>query len=218
MKTLLERAKGSALDITTNSFMPPIHNVTLFSPFAHQIKNLRFTSASLDEVQDLLLAISGLCTIPRIPEIDARTCAGGPDSLVASTHPLFDSAVNLENFTLRINGSPSLRHFTFPSPTTFDFLTWADAFPVSQLFNFLETASALRWIKMWIAAYLFREDVPPERVTVLPYVETFSLNIVIMALVAKSQPTYHVPLQSTWNSRICSNVLGLMFPRPSTLH
>ena len=179
VKTLLERTKGSSLDITADHFTSSIHDVTLFSPFAQQIRSLKLSGIPLDQVQDLSIAISGPLSLLRTLEISTRRCIGGPDSLVTSTHPLFESAVNLEGFTLRIFEFPSLRHFTFPNLTTFSFsIMYTRRFPVSELLDFLEASPVLQWINVSIDADQFHEDVPLERVVILPYVKTFSLCIV----------------------------------------
>ena len=104
---------------------------------------------------------------------------GGPPSLVVPPLPLFKNAVNLKDFVLAVDKLPSLRHFAFPNLTTLDFSTWAgpNVFPISQLLDFLEASPSLQWIALLIQAYSLHEDIPPERVIVLPHVETFHLDI-----------------------------------------
>jgi len=178
--TLLERVKGSPLDITTSYYGTPVRDVTLLSPFARQIRSLRIKSACSDEVQNLSVAISEPLTLLHTLEVDARGYLNGPRSLAASTTPLFNTAVNLKKFDLDIDQLPSLRCSTFPNLTTFFFSTWmaSKAFSVSQLLDFLEASPTLQWINMTIHADLLQEDVPPERVIVLPDVRTFSLDII----------------------------------------
>jgi len=178
LKTLLGRVKGSPLDITiADYYESPIYDVTLFSPFAQQIRSLELEDASWDEVQDLSVAMSGPLPFLRTLVIEAGEYLGGPDSLVASTHPLFKGAVDLEFFSLKVYKSPSLRHFTFPNLTTLDFSTSVIKYPVSELLDFLEASPVLRRSRIRIEADRFREDVPPGRVIVLPYVKTFYLDI-----------------------------------------
>ena len=50
-------------------------------------------------------------------------------------------------------------------------------FPVPQLLDFLEASPSLQWISLLIQVDLLLEDVPPERVIVLPHVETFYLEV-----------------------------------------
>jgi len=122
VRTLLGRVKGSPLDITANYDKSPIHDVTLLSPFAQQIRSLELKQATSDEVQDLSVAISGPLPLLHTLEIDAKGYFNGPKSLVAPTLPLFKNATNLENFYLDINKFPSLPHFIFPNLTTLRFL------------------------------------------------------------------------------------------------
>ena len=174
VKTLLGRIKGSPLDITV---VFPIH-VTLFSSFAQQIRSLELKCRSSGHVQDLSEAISGPLPLLHTLEIDVRGyLSRGPDSLVAPILPFFGNATNLSRFVLHMSKFPSLRHFTFPNLTTLDFSTETEEFPVSQLLNFLEASPRLQSIKIMIGADLFREDIPPGRVIVLPCVKTFSLEI-----------------------------------------
>ena len=178
IEALLERAKGSLLDITANYFMSPIRDVALLSPFAQQIRSLCLEYISSDQVQELSEAISGPLPLLHTLEIDARVYWGGPDPLVAPTLTLFKNAVNLRRFVLHMDEFPSLQHFTFSHPTNFDFSTCVNTFPVSRLLNFLKASPALQRTSMTIEADLFHEDIPPERVVVLPHDETFILRIV----------------------------------------
>jgi len=166
------------MDITADCCGPPIHTVTLLSPFAQQITSLELKHTTSDKVRDLSVAISRPLPLLHTLEIDARGYLGGPDSLATPTLPLFENAVNLKDFVLRINESPSLRHFAFPNLTTLDFSTWITEYPVSELLDFLEASPTLRWIWVCIVADQFREDVPSGRVIVLSYVESFFLNII----------------------------------------
>ena len=177
VNTLLGRMKGSPLDIIADYYRSPIHDTTLLSPFAQQIKSLELKRASSNEVQDLSVAISGPLPLLHTLKIDAKGYLNGPVSRVAPTLPLFEGAANLKNFVLDIKRFPSLCHFTFPNLTTLRFATWINAYPVSQLLDFLEASPALQWIRILIEARRFCEDVPPGRVIALPCVKTFSLNI-----------------------------------------
>jgi len=177
VKTLLGRVKGSALDITADYRGPPIYYMALLSPFTQQISNLKLKGATSDQVQDISVAISGPLPLLHTLEINARGYFGGPPSLVTPTLPLFEGATNLSKFVLEMDEFPSLRHFAFPNLTTLDFFAWITEYPVSGLLDFLEASPALRWISIRFEMAAFREDVPLGRVIVLPYVETFYLNI-----------------------------------------
>ena len=176
VKTLLGRVKGSSLDITVDYYESPIDDVTLLSPFAQQIRSLKFERATSDQVEDLSVAISGPLPLLDTLKIDATGSIKGPRSLVVPTLPLFENATNLSKFVLEIYEFPSLRHFTFPNLTTLDFSTWITEYPVSEQLDFLEASPALRRISIRFEMVEFREDVPPGRITVLPYVETFRLE------------------------------------------
>ena len=152
--------------------------MTLLSSFGRQIRSLELKSPSSYEVQDLSIALSGPLPLLHTLKIDATRYLDGPDTLVTPGLPLFEGAVNLKDFVLYINDLPSLRHFTFPNLTTLDFSADTYEFPISQLLNFLEASPALRRVWMRMDVCVFHEDVPPERVTVLSNVETFSLDIV----------------------------------------
>ena len=100
-------------------------------------------------------------------------CLPHPPSL-----PLFSGGINLKNFFLRSEGVPFLNHFTFPNLTTFELsaMRVGEEFPVSQLLDFLEALPALQTVRIEIAAEIYTEDIPLERVIVLPNVEIFSVT------------------------------------------
>ena len=177
VNTLLRRVKRSPLDITADYCESPIRGVTLLSPFSQQIRSLELKLATPGEVQDLSVALSGPLPLLHTLDIDATRYPDDPVSLVAPTLPLFKNAANLKNFVLYIEEFPSLRHFTLFNLTTLDFSTCVNAYPVSELLDFLEASPTLRWIRILVEAYQFSEDVPPGRIIVLPCVKTFSLDI-----------------------------------------
>jgi len=169
VRTLLGRVKGSPLGIIADYDGSPVHDVTLLSPFAQQIRSLEIKNATSDEVQDLLVAISG--SLPMLHTLDISA----QEHLVAPPLPHFINAANLKKFYLGIDEFPSLRRFAFPNLTTLYFSTWIDVYPVSELLDFLEASPTLQWIRMSIRTTLFHEDVPPGRIIVLPCVEFFAL-------------------------------------------
>ena len=178
MKTLLERAKGSPLDITADYYMTPIpDDVTLVSPFARQIRSLDLKHTFSANIQGLSTAISGPLPLLHTLKIGSRGHLDTFDPPVVPTLPLFEGAANLKNFVLNIDDRPSLRQFTFPNLTTLDFSTSTEEFSISQLLHFLEASPALRQIWMEITTGLFHKDVPSERVVVLSDVNTFCLQI-----------------------------------------
>jgi hypothetical protein len=78
----------------------PIHDVTLLSPFARQIRSLELEFVSSDEAQDSSVTISGPLPLFHTLELNAERCLGGPVSLVAPTLPLFKNVANLKNFVV----------------------------------------------------------------------------------------------------------------------
>ena len=112
--------------------------------------------------------------------VDTLSLPYGPESLGTPTASLFTNVINLENFTLVITDPhPSIRHFKFSNLTTLNISAYPldDEFHVSQLLDFLEGSPAVQWVDMTFESYSFHEDVPAERVIVLPRVETFRLGI-----------------------------------------
>ena len=171
--TLLQRARGTALDITIDHSAAPVRDVTILSSLTPQIRSLTIENAHLDKVQALSAAISGPLPLLHTLEIDAGGLGDDPPTL-----PLFANAVDLKNLTLTMGEIPCLPHFVFPNITTLDFSTAPVTFIVSQLLNFLESSPGLQCISLEIKTCQFDEDVPPERVIVLPNVKTFDLRII----------------------------------------
>jgi len=169
VKMLLERAKGSALDVRS-TFLDCVNILALVSPHAQRLRSLDFSFDYWPNIQKFSKAISGPLPLLRTLEINAVDTMG-PPSL-----PLFSGAVNLKNFSLRSEGVPFLNYFAFPNLTTFEFSTVGEEFLISQLLNFLEASPTLQMVRMKIEAEVLRSDVHPERVIVLPNVEIFSIT------------------------------------------
>jgi hypothetical protein len=178
VKTLLERAKGSALDITTK-VLDPVGAIALVPPHAKQIRHLDFACNHWVSIQKFSEVNSGPLPLLTTIEINAITEFNleGPDEMTPPSLPLFSNAVNLKEFSLFSEGSPFLHHFCFPNLTTFELSAVPEDFRVSQLLNFLEASPMLQTVGMKIIAGMVLEDVPRERVIVLPNVETFSLVV-----------------------------------------
>jgi len=169
VEILLERAKGSALDVRA-SYLDRVTTLALLSPHAQQFKSLDLTFDYWSNIQKFSEATSG--PLPLLHTLQISVI----DTTVPPSLPLFSGAVNLKNFSLRSGGIPFLNHFAFPNLTTFEFLAVGDEFPISQLLNFLEALPTLQTICMKIEAEVLRGDVPPERVVVLPNVKIFSVT------------------------------------------
>ena len=180
VKTWLDRAKSSALDITSFGFND-VSTLALLSSRTQQLRALslvdtcwsdieRFAEAAahpLPNLQSLTIHVTGFN--PLDPETSSRPLC-----------PLFESAVNLSNFALRAEGLAHLDHFVFPNLTTFELLTLPEgtfaeepAFPTLQLLEFLESTPTLQTIHLAILVRTSLEAVPSGRIVVLPNVKQF---------------------------------------------
>ena len=187
VKTLLERSRGSALDVIVARRYPVMDRIraetlALFSPHTQRIRNLDFVHSRWPDIQDFSSrVVSGPLPLLRTLKIDVvyehyqpYTWVMTPPSL-----SLFTSAINLKEFRLYSAGLPFLDHFFFPNLTTLELsATPKDGFPGSQLLNFLEASPTLRAVHVKIGADALLGDVPPGRVVTLPNVETFNLTMV----------------------------------------
>jgi len=177
VKILLERAKGSTLDVTA-TYLGHAEILALLSPHAQQFRSLDFTFDYWSNVQRFSEAISGPLPLLSTLKINAIETMH-PPSL-----PLFSGAVNLKNLFLHSEGAPFLNHFAFPNLTSLEFSAMGREFPISQLLNFLEASPTLQTVRIRIEEEQLLEDVPMERVIVLPNVEIFS--------VTESEPGYRI--------------------------
>jgi hypothetical protein len=179
MKTLLERAKGSALDITVGP-MHPVDAIALLPPHTKQIRCLDFVSNHWADIRRFSEVNSGplpLLTTLRIDTLHEFNL-GAPDWMTPPLLLLFNNAVNLKEFLLHSEGCPFLSHFVFPNLTAFELSTMpAEGFHASQLLNFLEASTMLQTVDVKIIADLVVEGIPRERVVVLPNVEIFRLVV-----------------------------------------
>jgi len=180
-KTLLERAKGTALDVITKSYGPP-GAVILLPPHNQQIRYLEFEWGFWTDIQRFSEVNSGPLPLLRTLKISAANQINfddEPDVMTPPTLPLFTSAVNLKEFVLHSERFPFLNHFVFPNLTAFELsaMPGRERFRASELLNFLEASPMLRTAQMKIIADLVLGDVPRERVVVLPSVKTFALVV-----------------------------------------
>ena len=179
MRTLLERAKGSALDIIIGCG-GPAGTITLLSPHTHQIRSLDFVFNSWPDIQKFSDVNSGPYPLLHTLEIsvvaDSRP-AGQPDLTTLPSLPLFSNAINLKQFALRSQKWPLLNRFVFPNLTTFKLTVTSawNGFHALELLNFLEASPALQTVHMKIVADILLEGVAQKGVVVLPDVQTFSL-------------------------------------------
>ena len=180
MKTFLERAKGTPLDIIVDHEIP-VQTMTPLSFLTNQIRTFHFLGSGWADIQKLSEVISGplpllhTLTVDFVEENDLDDLEDIQFSL-----PLFTSAVNLKvlQFHSIWDQSPFILHLAFPNLVSFDLSTehWA-GFPALRLLDFLEGSPMLQIVKMQVLAYISFEGVIQERVVCLPSVEHFTLTV-----------------------------------------
>ena len=201
MKALLERAKGSALDVRT-AHLDSAEILAQLSRHARRFKTLEFYDDFWSNIQIFSEATPG--PLPLLRTLMIRTSELkilDPETMNLPSLPLFSGAVNLKEFILHSAGTPYLNHFAFPNLTISELLVVEEdgEFSVSQLLNFPEASPTLRTVRIGIAAETDTEDVPLERVVVLPNAEVFS--------VTQDTPGYRIAAHVTCPSaRLTSHV------------
>ena len=179
MKTLLERAKGSPLDVFID-FRDSASTLSLLSPRIRQISYLTFVCVRWEDVQRFSQVNFGLFPLLHALEIDI-TAIFIPEAppTTPSALPLFGNVAHLKQFVLHTVGSPFLNHFVFPNITTFELSTSPveKEFHASELLNFLEASPMLQTVDVKIASRILLEDVAQTKVVVLPNVQTFFLIV-----------------------------------------
>ena len=186
VKTQLERAKGSPLDIISAGLGSP-DILALISPRTQQLKKLNFLNDHWFHIQLFSEASHG--PLPLLRYLQVHIVGHDPldpDSAIRPSLPLFSGAVNLEEFCLCVGGVPYLNRFTFPNLTAFKLtaIPGQNTFPASQLLDFLDVTPTLRTIHVAIDAEISLEGVLPRRIVALPNVERFA--------VAEKEPGYRI--------------------------
>ena len=189
MKVLLERAKGSALDISC-AHLDRADILALLSLHAQQFRTLDFANNFWSSIQRFSEAVPGplpLLHTLKINVVDIYML--GPialETMDPPSLPFFNGAVNLKNLILHSERETYLNHFVFPNLTTFELLAKpaSEEFPFSELLDFLEASPTLQSVHIRIVAETFPGDIPPERVVVLPNAEIFS--------VTQDEPSYGI--------------------------
>ena len=177
MKNLLERAKGSALDILVGS-IDPVSPITLLLPNNEQIRSLDFLDNRWSDIREFSEFNSGPLPLLRILKIYAvgRIGLDGTDAMIPSSAPLFNNAVNLQEFSLHTQTWPPLNHFVFPNLTFFDLFAPMGIIKASQLLDFLEASPMLQTVRI---QGITVDGVPRERAVVLHNVRSFCLVVYI---------------------------------------
>ena len=180
VETLLERAKGSALEVfvgywVTDNIMRPL------TPHIKQIRCLNFPGNQWVEIRRFSEADPG--PLPLLHTLTINVADKDDPSTLPIALPhrsLFSNAINIKAFRLhsRPESSPSLRNFTFPNLVSFELSVTAwGMFPASQLFDFLESSPMLRTVHVKIIEDVSLDGVPKERIVILPNAEDFSLTV-----------------------------------------
>ena len=176
VRTFLERAKGSALDIITHC-EDPVTTVSLLSPHTQRIR-------SLHVMRNFWMDVQGFSDInsrplPLLHTLEINVVHGFGAATRANLSPLlFGGAANLKQLILSSQGSSPLSLFVFPNLTTFKLRTVParEIFCASELLNFLEVSPTLQAVDM-IIGHISLEDIAQRKAVVLPNVQTFSLTV-----------------------------------------
>ena len=175
MKTLLERAKGSLLEISIDQNVP-VSTMALLSPHSQRIRSLEFKRDYWEGIRKFSEASPGPFPLLRTLRVMwFHTCEDAWATPPSS--PFFANAPNVEKFTYRSTRFQFLRHFVLPNLTTFSLWTPEVARSgASNLFDFLKASPMLRTVRIRTPAGIMLEDIPQQTVIILPNVETFSLT------------------------------------------
>jgi len=171
VKTLLERAKLSALDISS-ARLDRADTLALLSSYAQQSRTLKFVKDCWPYARTFSKAIPGPLPLLHTLEIDVvdldfcsrRTIDSeimGPPS-----HPFFNGAANLKNFTLRMRGEESLflSYFVFSNLKIFELSVKPlhQPFSLPSLLDSFEASPTLQTIRIRIETGMFLpRDTPP---------------------------------------------------------
>jgi hypothetical protein len=178
--TLLERAKGSALDVVAIRGAR-LGTVALLSPHTLQIRHLRFPHNNWTDILRFSGVNSGPLPLLRTLYIRLAESNDQLGMLTLPSFPLLSGAANLEEFVLdSMMGSNwliPLNSFVFPNLTTFKLSTIpTPEFKASDFLGFLKASPTLQTVETHVYGYLRLEDIPQDMLVVLPNVETFSLS------------------------------------------
>ena len=178
VKTFLERAKESALDVRSDR-LDHANILAMLSPHAQRFRTLDLAYNSWSDIQRFSEAAPGPLPLLRTLNINVLGFGMlGPETMNPPSPPLFSGAVNLKNFILHSEGVPYLNRFVYPNLKTFELSAMPinAEFHVSQLLNFLEASPTLETVHIRIEAEILLGDVPPGRVVVLPNIKIFSVT------------------------------------------
>ena len=173
VKRLLERAQGTALDIFASS-VDDVSAMMLLPPHIKRIRFLDFADNQWVDIRMFSALYYGSLPLLRALNINAVGIGRGDPG--RPPLPLFSNAVNLQEFRLHSKMSPPLDHFAFPNLTFFELsVAPVEEFRASQLLDFLEASPMLQAVRVKIDGDILLDDVPQERIVVLPNLESLCL-------------------------------------------
>lgn len=123
------------------------------------------------DIQRFSETLAGPLPLLHTITIDLHQDPGDPEAMISPSAHLFSGAVNLKEFLFRSKIPSSLNHFVFPNLTMFEFWAGNEGFYASQLLDFLDASPMLRTVTLVFADSILPENIPQERVVVLPNVE-----------------------------------------------
>ncbi|KAF9783428.1 hypothetical protein BJ322DRAFT_151523 [Thelephora terrestris] len=184
LKTFLDRAKGSALDVIVDAGVPA-STMGLLSSHTKQFRSLHFTRHKLRDVQMFLRVNSGPLPLLHTLEISTGTeedGEGASGAITPPSTPLFNHATNLKAFGFYSDSgwSPSLGYFTFPHLTSLSMSVKPHGICGSQLLDMLEASPMLRDVYIEAMDFVGSDlrRVPKGRVVVLDNVDSFDLCLI----------------------------------------
>ena len=180
VKTLLERAKGTTLDVFVNGAVP-INTMLLLATRTVQIRRLEFFDGEWRDVQEFSEVVSGPLPLLHTLAFDIPEELTSLDFLHSPppSPPPFGNTVNLKvlRFHSLMRWLPPFTPFKFPNLVSIDFsVTTLGHFRVLDLFDCLEASPMLRTVHVEIISGISFEGVPQGNIVVLPYVESFKLR------------------------------------------
>ena len=205
LQTLLNRAKGSCLDVVIGQYRAA-NARELLSPRIKQIRHLEFEQTYWEDI----IAFSDSQSFPLL-----RTLKVAPgDEFPQEKTLLFQGVVD---FSFHSERSDNLIHFTFEHLSTFEVLIdWAnDTFP-SDLLKFLGASPTLQEVKVEIFSGTIWSEPDAWGVVDLPNLKTLSLSV------TRGLPLYNLAAciycrqvkSATLNYIECNWEAAVMYPNP----
>ena len=182
-EALLERAKGSPLDVIVDRDIPVNKLIALLSPHVQQIRYLEIAHSSWSEIIKFSENNFGQLPLLRTLKITFTKKYSrfgdllGP--IIPPSNSFFSNAANLEHFIFSSERFQLLSYFLFPRLTTLT-LDMPSPFDSNgqDLFNFLKASPMLRTVEMRIQGNINLPEGPQEPIVILPNIETFSLHMI----------------------------------------